>query len=159
MIPGRVIRISDKVTLRLWPILEGQVIRSTPFFSLKLKPMTVSPYYPNLHPSELAPAIQQVVITIPPLPKATKDDQEGYQQGDDDDDQEDHQDHDEEDDEEDVEEDDEEDVEEDDEEDVEEDDNDDEEDVVNIGSNSSEDQDDNSSECPHPTGDLEDIKD
>ncbi|KAG1827087.1 uncharacterized protein BJ212DRAFT_1294451 [Suillus subaureus] len=125
MIPGRIIRINDKVILKLWPRLEGQVIKSTPLFSLKLKPMTVSPYYPNLHPNELEPAMQQVVITISPLAKATKDDEEDYQ-----------------------------------------DDEDDEEDNLSTSCDSSEDQDDSSWECPHPTRDLpcseagsEDIKD
>lgn len=45
--------------------------------------MTVSPYYPLLHPSELEFPIQQVVIMIPPLPKANdnvKDNQDDYQE-------------------------------------------------------------------------------
>lgn len=79
--------------------------------------------------------MQQVVITISPLAKATKDDEECYQQ--DADDQEDYQ-----------------------------NDEDDEEDNLSTSCDSSEDQDDSSWECPHPTRDLpcseagsEDIKD
>ncbi|KAG2078115.1 hypothetical protein BDR04DRAFT_1087839 [Suillus decipiens] len=85
VIPGRIIQISDKVTLKLWPRLQGEIVTSASGISMKLKPMTVSPYYPLLHPSELEFLIQQVVIRIPPLPKANddvKDKQDDYQRDD-----------------------------------------------------------------------------
>ncbi|KAG2349684.1 hypothetical protein BDR05DRAFT_246924 [Suillus weaverae] len=71
MIPGKIIRINDKVTFKLWPKLEGKVIKTTSSYSMKLKPTTVSPYYPHPHPNQLEPDLPEVVITMFPLPKPT----------------------------------------------------------------------------------------
>lgn len=73
MIPGKIIRINDKVTFKLWPRLEAQDLKVTPRYSIKVKPMTVSPHYPNSHPDQLVMdmPVQQVVITIQPFPRAT----------------------------------------------------------------------------------------
>ncbi|KAG2141755.1 uncharacterized protein EDB93DRAFT_623349 [Suillus bovinus] len=70
MIPGKVIRINDKVTLKLWPRLEGKVLRITPTYSIEVKPMTVSPHYPKFYPDQLVANVQEVVIIKHPFPEA-----------------------------------------------------------------------------------------